>query len=59
MSMKIGDLKLGMNGLTIIADVISKSAVMKIREKEYGSAIIGDETAIIKINLWRDQVNQF
>lgn len=55
---KIKDLRPHMDGITIVARVVSKSRVTVRRGKRYAYAIIEDETGRIKLNLWRDQVNQ-
>jgi hypothetical protein len=47
-----------MENVTIIAKVVSKSPVIDIKTKKYCSTIIRDETGEIKLNLWRDQVEQ-
>ena len=60
MAPKIKDLKADMQNLTLIAKVVQKSKVdMRGHPpKRYASAIIEDETGRIKLNLWRDQVDQ-
>lgn len=55
---KIKDLKPHMQYLTLIVKVVSKSDVAMFNGKEYASAIVEDETGKIKLNLWRDQVEQ-
>jgi len=60
MPLKIKDLKPKMQNLTLIAEVVEKSGV-EMRghpRKRYASAIIEDETGRIKLNLWREQVDQ-
>lgn len=56
--MKIKDLRVSMNGITIEAKVIEKSRSKISNQKKYAYAIIEDETGRIKLNLWRDQVEQ-
>ena len=58
MTLMIKDLKLHMNNVTLIAKVVEKSQVVKRRQKRYASAIVEDETGRIKLNLWREQVDQ-
>ena len=58
MKARIVDLKPHMENVTIIAKVVTKSPVIDIKTKKYCSAIIRDETGEIKLNLWRDQVEQ-
>jgi ssDNA-binding replication factor A large subunit len=55
---KIKDLKPHMEGITVVARVVSKSVVSEVRMKKYARAIVEDETGRIKLNLWRDQVDQ-
>ncbi len=54
----IGDLKPGMDNLTVIGKVTNKSLIVEIRMKKYASVIIEDKTGRIKLNLWRQQVSQ-
>lgn len=56
--MKIKDLKPHMRNLTLIVKVVSKSDVAMFNGKEYASAMVEDETGKIKLNLWREQVEQ-
>ena len=58
MNFRIKDLEPYLSGITIVAKVASKSDVTAVRKKKYAFAIIEDETGQIKLNLWRDQVNQ-
>jgi len=60
MSLKIKDLKPHMENVTLIAKVIQKSEPtwVGIDKKKYSSAIVEDETGRIKLNLWREQVEQ-
>jgi len=52
------DLKAHMENITVVALVVSKSSPTEIKMKRYASAIVEDETGRIKLNLWRDQVDQ-
>jgi ssDNA-binding replication factor A large subunit len=58
MGVKIKDLRLHMENVEVVARVVNKSEVTKIRMKKYAYATIEDETGKIKLNLWRDQVEQ-
>jgi ssDNA-binding replication factor A large subunit len=58
MTLKIKDLKSNMRNLTLIVKVVEKSQVVERRQKRYASAIVEDETGRIKLNLWREQVDQ-
>ena len=58
MTVKIKDLKPHMRNLTLTVKVVEKSQVVEYRQKRYASAIVEDETGRIKLNLWREQVDQ-
>ena len=60
MDAKIKDLKPHMENVTLVALVVEKSdpTWMGFDKKRYASAIVEDETGRIKLNLWRDQVDQ-
>ena len=60
MTPKIKDLKPPMQNVTLIARVVKKSQVYMRGHprKRYASAIMEDETGRIKLNLWREQVDQ-
>jgi ssDNA-binding replication factor A large subunit len=58
MKVKIRDLKPHMENVDVVAKVIRKSAPMEIRMKKYAYAIVEDATGQIKLNLWREQVDQ-
>jgi hypothetical protein len=47
-----------MEGMNIVARVVSKSKVVELRGKKHATAIIEDATGQIKLNLWRGQVDQ-
>lgn len=56
---KIKDIKSGMNGLNLIANVKEKSPISIHNGKKYARALLEDDTGQIKLNLWRDQTEQF
>ena len=58
MTLKIKDLKPHVKNVTLIAKVVEKSRVETRGQKRYASAIVEDETGRIKLNLWREQVDQ-
>ena len=58
MNLKIEDLKPHMSNVTLVAKVVEKSRVVRRRQKRYANAIVEDETGRIKLNLWREQVDQ-
>jgi ssDNA-binding replication factor A large subunit len=58
MRVKIKDLRPHMENVEVVARVVNKSQVTQIRMKKYAYATIEDETGKIKLNLWRDQVEQ-
>lgn len=58
MRVKIKDLRPHMEDLEVVARVVNKSQATEIRMKKYAYATIEDETGKIKLNLWRDQVEQ-
>ena len=47
-----------MKHVTITARVVEKSQVTMRGQKRYATAIVEDETGRIKLNLWREQVDQ-
>ena len=55
---KIKDLKPHMQNLDLIVKVVEKSQIVVVNQKDYSSAIVGDETGRIRLNLWREQVHQ-
>ena len=57
MTTRIKYLKPHMQNVTVVAKVVKKSQVVKLRQKSYASAIVEDETGRIKLNLWREQAN--
>lgn len=52
------DLKPHTENVEVVARVISKSPPIEVRMKKYAFAIVDDGTGRIKLNLWRDQVDQ-
>jgi ssDNA-binding replication factor A large subunit len=56
--MKIRELRAGMRGLEIAAEVVDKSESTLKGGKKHAIATIRDETGITKLNLWRNQVEQ-
>jgi ssDNA-binding replication factor A large subunit len=58
MRFKVKDLKTHMENVTVVARVVKKSEITEIKMKKYAYALIEDETGQIKLNLWRDQVDQ-
>jgi ssDNA-binding replication factor A large subunit len=52
------NLKPHMENVQVVARVISKSPPIEVRMKKYAYAIVEDGTGRIKLNLWRDQVDQ-
>jgi len=58
MRVRIKDLKPHMENVVVVARVVSKSQVTEIRAKKFATAKIEDETGQIRLNLWRDQVDQ-
>jgi len=58
MRVRIKDLKPHMENVVVVARVVSKSQVTEIRAKKFATAMIEDKTGQIRLNLWRDQVDQ-
>jgi len=56
--MKLTDLKPGMSGLDIVAEVVEKSEPIMKGGKRYAVATLEDDTGRIALNLWRQQVEQ-
>jgi ssDNA-binding replication factor A large subunit len=57
-TVKIIDIKGGMEGLEITARVLEKWPTVMHNDKEHTKAIIEDDTGRIQLNLWREQVDQ-
>jgi ssDNA-binding replication factor A large subunit len=57
-NIKIVDIKSRMQDLEVTARVVDKSPPTVYNEKSYSRATIEDETGRIKLNLWREQVEQ-
>jgi ssDNA-binding replication factor A large subunit len=47
-----------MEDLTLTAKVVQKSPTVIRNGKKYASAIVEDESGKIRLNLWREQVEQ-
>jgi ssDNA-binding replication factor A large subunit len=58
MKVKIGDLKPHMENIDVVGRVVAKSNITEINAKKYASATVEDATGQIKLNLWRDQVDE-
>jgi ssDNA-binding replication factor A large subunit len=58
MQVKIKDLKPHMENVQVVARVASKSKVVEFKMKKHATAIVEDSTGQIRLNLWRDQVDQ-
>jgi replication factor A1 len=60
--MKIGELKAGMRGVSVIGNVDSLAEARTVNLRTGGTAqvadaVISDETGSIKLSLWDDQIN--
>jgi len=59
--MKIKDIRPGMEGITLVARVLSvgepKRVMTKFGIASVANAIISDETGKVVLNLWRNQIN--
>jgi len=58
MKLQLRDLKPHMENVQVVARVITKSVPTEVRMKKYAYAVVEDETGRIKLNLWREQVDQ-
>jgi ssDNA-binding replication factor A large subunit len=58
MKLRIRDLKPHTENVQVVARVMSKSVPAEVRMKNYAYAVVEDETGRIKLNLWREQVDQ-
>ena len=60
--MKIGELKAGMRGVSVVGNVDSLAEARTVNLRTGGTAqvadaVISDETGSIKLSLWDDQIN--
>lgn len=58
MRVKIIDLKPHMENVEVVVRVMSKSNVVQFKMKKHATAMVEDSTGQIRLNLWRDQVDQ-
>jgi replication factor A1 len=62
--LKIKELKNGMKGVDVVANVVEKSSPREVRSRykdetyRVADAIINDGTGTIKLTLWNEQVDQ-
>ena len=58
-TIKIGNIRSGMRQLTVKAQVTARAPVdLRSQRTAHAVATVSDDTGVILLNLWRDQINQ-